>query len=108
VGLLTHTPHDQHYWAWFVDINGGWPDSENINTLSGHHISDVGLLTHTPHDQHYWAWFVDINGGWPDSGNINTLSGHHISDVGLLTHTPHDQHTYKQGLVRGHKWWVAR
>jgi len=21
-------PHDQHYWAWFVDINGGWPDIE--------------------------------------------------------------------------------
>jgi hypothetical protein len=30
VGLLTHTPHDQHYWAWFMDINGGWPDSGNL------------------------------------------------------------------------------
>jgi len=26
----THTLHDQHYWAWFVDINGGWPDSRNL------------------------------------------------------------------------------
>jgi len=29
-GLLTHTPHDQHYWAWFVDINGGRSDSGNL------------------------------------------------------------------------------
>jgi len=44
-----------------------------INTLSGHHLSDVGLLTHpltTSNDHHYWAWFVDINGGWSDSGNM--------------------------------------
>ena len=26
---LNTPPHDQHYWAWFVDINGGWPDSGN-------------------------------------------------------------------------------
>jgi len=29
VGLLT-PPHDQHYWVWFVDINGGCPDSGNL------------------------------------------------------------------------------
>ena len=29
-GTLNTHPHDQHYWAWFVDINGGWPDSGNL------------------------------------------------------------------------------
>jgi len=28
VGLFNTPPHDQHYWAWFVD--GGWPDSGNL------------------------------------------------------------------------------
>ena len=28
-GTLNTPPHDQHYWAWFVDINGGWLDSGN-------------------------------------------------------------------------------
>jgi len=27
---LNTPPHDQHYWAWFVDINGGWPNSGNL------------------------------------------------------------------------------
>jgi hypothetical protein len=27
---LTRTPHIQHYWAWYVDINGGWPDRGNL------------------------------------------------------------------------------
>ena len=27
---LNTPPHDQHYWDWFVDINGGWPDSGNL------------------------------------------------------------------------------
>jgi len=30
-GTLNTPPHDQHYWAWFVDINGGWwSDSGNL------------------------------------------------------------------------------
>ncbi|AES74935.1 hypothetical protein MTR_6g015030 [Medicago truncatula] len=29
-GTLNTPPHDQHYWAWFVDINGGWPDNGNL------------------------------------------------------------------------------
>jgi len=27
---LDAPPHDQHCWAWFVDINDGWPDSGNL------------------------------------------------------------------------------
>ena len=27
---LNTLSHDQHYWAWIVDINGGWPDRENL------------------------------------------------------------------------------
>jgi hypothetical protein len=34
VGLLNTPPHAQHYWAWCVDINGGWPDSGNLITGS--------------------------------------------------------------------------
>jgi len=30
VRLLTHPSHDQHYWAWSVDINGGWSDNGNL------------------------------------------------------------------------------
>jgi len=30
VRLFNTDPHDQHYWVWFVDINGGWPDNENL------------------------------------------------------------------------------
>ncbi|KEH33824.1 hypothetical protein MTR_3g453180 [Medicago truncatula] len=29
-GILNTPAHDQHYWAWFLDINGGWPDSGNL------------------------------------------------------------------------------
>jgi hypothetical protein len=29
-GTLNTPPHDQHYWAWFIDINGGWSDSGNL------------------------------------------------------------------------------
>jgi len=30
VGLFNTPPHYQHYWVWFVNINSGWPDSENL------------------------------------------------------------------------------
>ncbi|AES88644.1 hypothetical protein MTR_4g060450 [Medicago truncatula] len=30
VRTLNTSPHDEHYWAWFVDINGRWPDSGNL------------------------------------------------------------------------------
>jgi hypothetical protein len=30
VGFSNTPPHAQHYWAWCVDINGGWPDSGNL------------------------------------------------------------------------------
>jgi len=29
-GTINTPPHDQHYWAWFVDINDEWPDSGNL------------------------------------------------------------------------------
>ncbi|MCI00995.1 hypothetical protein A2U01_0022019, partial [Trifolium medium] len=32
VRLLNTLPYAQHYWAWCVDINGGWPDNGNLIT----------------------------------------------------------------------------
>jgi len=42
-GTLNTPPHDQHYSAWFMDINGGWPDSGN-------------LIAGGPMDQHCPMW----------------------------------------------------
>ncbi|MCI69404.1 hypothetical protein A2U01_0090666, partial [Trifolium medium] len=32
VRLLNTIHHAQHYWAWCMDINGGWPDSGDLIT----------------------------------------------------------------------------
>jgi hypothetical protein len=29
-GTLNTPPYAQHYWAWCMDINGGWPNSRNL------------------------------------------------------------------------------
>jgi len=39
MGPLYHNPHTEHYWAWCLDINGGWPDSRNL--LAGS-LMDLG------------------------------------------------------------------
>jgi len=30
VRLFNTPPQDQHYWAWFLDINGEFPDNRNL------------------------------------------------------------------------------
>lgn len=49
VRLLNTLFHVRHYWAWYVDINGGWPDSRWINeSLRGSDIIlelNIGVIS---------------------------------------------------------------
>jgi hypothetical protein len=49
VGLFNTPPHGQHYWVWFVDINGEWSDNGNLITSGSIDLgesSDTILVFH--------------------------------------------------------------
>jgi len=61
VRLLTH-PHDQHYWTWFVDINGGWIDDGNLIACGSWRDSDTTLEvvvgTNTTLQNRFVRWWL--------------------------------------------------
>jgi len=41
-GTFNTPSHDQHYWAWFVDINDGWSDNGNLIAGGPMNIGEQG------------------------------------------------------------------
>jgi hypothetical protein len=83
VDSLYTPPHDQHYWAWFVDINGGSSDSWNMiagDPMDLNRGSDIILEIVVETNITLQTRLVM----WELPPLTNTSSDHILSDVGLF------------------------